>query len=90
MAKAVIGYRVRGFEDPILFNPGDYGWWKRAGHWVAMTPTDDMANLASHQVTEHEDGTITVSPSILVSTSRNGVAVECWHGFLERGVWRSC
>jgi hypothetical protein len=39
-------------------------------------------------VVEHEDGTITVSPSILVSTSRDGKPLEVWHGFLERGVWR--
>lgn len=34
-----------------------------------------------HQVTEHEDGTITVTPSIQCR-------VCGWHGYLERGVWR--
>lgn len=38
--------------------------------------------LRTHTVTEHEDGTITVSPSIFD-------APDGWHGFLERGVWRS-
>ena len=34
---------------------------------------------------EHEDGTITVTPSIVITTH-----VGTWHGFLERGVWREC
>lgn len=31
---------------------------------------------------EHEDGSITLSPSIFVNPPTG------WHGFLERGVWR--
>lgn len=31
-----------------------------------------------------EDGTITVSPSILISHWEG----RSWHGYLERGVWR--
>jgi hypothetical protein len=41
-----------------------------------------MGNLSGHSVTEHDDGTITVSPSIL----DDGRSV--WHGYLERGAWR--
>lgn len=52
--------------------------------WMARTPNGHMGNLANHDVVEHEDGSITVSPSILVSDSKG----ELWHGFLERGVWR--
>jgi hypothetical protein len=37
-----------------------------------------------HTIVEHEDGTITVSPSILVTGSHG----KQWHGYLERGVWR--
>lgn len=83
----MIGRRVPGF-DVHLFAPGDYGFWAEAGHWVGCTPSGDMANLASHQCVEHEDGTLTVSPSIRVSTTWGGQPVECWHGYLERGVWR--
>lgn len=54
--------------------------------WMVRTPNGHMGNLGKHDVTEHEDGTITVSPSILVSNPQEG---ELWHGFLERGVWRS-
>ena len=42
-----------------------------------------MGGLENHDVTEHEDGTITVSPSILI-TGEGG----SWHGYLELGVWR--
>lgn len=65
--------------------PGDYGK-QPDGTWYAVVPDENigMGNLSEHEVTEHEDGTITVSPSILVEDF-NG---HNWHGFLERGVWR--
>jgi hypothetical protein len=56
------------------------------GTWYAASPNGLIGNLGGHQVTEHEDGTITVRPSILVS-SRGSEAR--WHGYLERGVWRA-
>lgn len=84
----MIGKRVRGLE-PHEFQPGEYGRFLRdANNWYAQTPNDHCANLSGHNIIEHEDGTITVSPSILVSTRRQGVEVELWHGFLDRGVWR--
>ncbi len=43
-------------------------------------------NLTNHQVVEHEDGTITVSPSILITFP--GTDWPEWHGYLERGVFR--
>jgi hypothetical protein len=65
-------------------HPSDAGqvWYCRA-----PVPGEIMfsGNLTNHEVTEHEDGTITVSPSILI---RRGRGKE-WHGWLERGVWRS-
>lgn len=80
------GRRVRDLE-PHQFEPGDYGRWEAGGGWYASTPNDLTANLTAHQVVEHEDGSITVSPSIETSSRGTGVY---WHGFLERGVWRSC
>ena len=38
-----------------------------------------------HGITEHEDRTLTVTGSILVTAQQCGVD---WHGYLERGVWR--
>ncbi len=55
--------------------------------WMVRTPNGHLGDVGNHDVVEHEDGTITVSPSILVSNPQQG---ELWHGYLERGVWRSC
>jgi hypothetical protein len=52
---------------------------------MARPPGNHMGDLSEHEVTEHEDGTITVSPSILINDGRDE-----WHGFIERGVWREC
>jgi hypothetical protein len=75
-----------------LPEPGDY-YKHTSGEWHACTPNDHLANLARHQVVEHEDGTITVSPSIAVGKHLNSegrlVPPYLYHGFLEKGVWRS-
>lgn len=65
---------------------GDYGMDPRDGHWKARPPGGKISSgdLSQHEVTEHPDGTITVSPSILVEQPPIGA----WHGYLERGVWR--
>jgi hypothetical protein len=62
----------------------DSGW-----YWYGRVPSDTLTNyglcdLSKHTVTENEDGTITVSPSILTWDGKGNE----WHGFLERGVWR--
>lgn len=68
-----------------LLKPGEYT--NADGIWYAVPPNspDLLANLSKHQVVEHEDGTLSVSPSILVSNSSGS-----WHGYLERGIWRDC
>jgi hypothetical protein len=81
----VQGTRIDYYGDGIP-DPGSYWNDKRDGEWYGMTPNGHMANLAAHTVTEHEDRTITVSPSILVNRGMPGE----WHGYLERGVWREC
>ena len=55
--------------------------------WFLYLPAAGACNLSHHDVIEHEDGTITVSPSILVSDARGG---RLRHGFLRRGVWEPC
>ena len=72
-------------------NPGEYS---RTPHgWRAMTPNGHLASLDAHDVAENPDGTITVSPSIKVMSSRwdetkkTMVPCEVWHGYLERGEW---
>lgn len=67
-----------------ILNPGEYSKLPD-GTWYAAAPRPDFhANLGKHDVVEHDDGTITVSPSILI-TRHDGTT---WHGYLERGTWR--
>lgn len=73
-------------EGHLWLKVGEYGWDPRHGVWLANTPNDHLGDLRNHDVTEHEDGTITVRPSIRVSDGDG----ELWHGWLERGVWREC
>jgi hypothetical protein len=81
--------------------PGDYGRDPQDGNaWHARPPkmsegdafTDChplAGSLAGHDVVEHEDGTITASPSILIHYPWGNPPREIsWHGYLERGVWR--
>lgn len=51
--------------------------------WMVRTPNGHLGNLGNHDVTENPDGTITVSPSILVSNHTG----ELYHGFLRAGEW---
>lgn len=44
---------------------GSY-WIDSGGAWAVCTPNGRIGSIAKHTVVEHEDGTITVSPSILV------------------------
>jgi hypothetical protein len=81
---AMTGRRVEWPEG--LLQPGEYAKHPVNGDWYGCTPNDHLAGLAKHQVTEHEDCTITASPSIKVSDHTG----EVWHGYLERGVWREC
>lgn len=85
------GRRVYDLE-PHEYEPGDYGRWDDA--WYCRTPADTesrrmQGNLRNHHVVEHDDGTITVSPSILVAARWAGEELS-WHGYIERGVWREC
>lgn len=80
------GQRVYPNEQgDLLLKKGEYGINPKDGNWYACVPNGHMGNLANHEVTEHEDGTITVSPSILV-TRHTGEFL--WHGYLEHGIWR--
>lgn len=73
----------RNDVQPFDLQPGDYGL-SLSGTWYGVPPgrPDLIANLTRHHVEEHDDGTITVEPSILVD--RDG---ERWHGYLKRGAW---
>lgn len=74
-------------ENDDIPKPGEYGKHWFDGSWLCCPPghPELLGGLRNHTVIEHEDGTISVSPSILISWPRTG---EQWHGYLERGVWR--
>lgn len=83
----IVGVRRDLGEDEYAMNMGEYGKvLDIEGVWMCCVPATGFSSgtLGNHQVTEHEDGTITVSPSI-ISYGQNG---KQWHGYLERGVWR--
>lgn len=71
-------------DGQLLLAEGEYGR-DCCGIWRARPPGNHMGDLSGHEVTEHEDGTITVSPSILINDGRSE-----WHGYLRRGVWETC
>lgn len=84
------GRRVYPDEDGGLsLEPGDYG--KLGDTWYARAPGDPneslTSNLSNHEVTEHEDGTISVNPSILITGYDNDCKIQ-WHGWLKRGMWQ--
>jgi hypothetical protein len=91
------GRRVQPDADGLrywLMRPCEYGRDPASGVWYGRTPNGHLVNLAAHQVTEHNDGTVTVTPSIGVKSSRYSeeydtmVTFTVWHGFLEHGHWR--
>lgn len=56
------------------------------GEWFVRPPGTRMgASIVNHDVVEHDNETITVSPSIAYSTPDRD---DYWHGYLEHGVWR--
>jgi len=54
--------------------------------WDVVPPGGVLGCVGeNHEVAEHGDGTITVTPSL---RELDGAGVEVWHGWLTRGVWR--
>lgn len=76
----------RDFTDELL-EPGEYGKCSVDGEWYGIPPGNPhlLAGLRNHTVEEHEDGTISVTPSILVRLQHRGLE---WHGYIEHGYWR--
>lgn len=69
--------------------PEGWGWdvisyWKAGDVWMLNLGAGQQGNLSQHDVVEHEDGTITVSPSILLEGTHHR------HGYLRRGIWEPC
>lgn len=83
MTTTVQGTRITSGKLADFQTPGAYG--QVGGGWLVCLPTGELCSMnAGHDITEHEDGTITVSPSILMRADRG----TPWHGWLEKGIWR--
>jgi hypothetical protein len=81
----VIGKR---HPDGTALSSNDLGGYCRDGDvWVCVTPNGRIGDLSGHEVVEHADGTISVSPSILVYPDEGGWSRPGWHGYLRCGVW---
>lgn len=63
-----------------------YWYSSKEGRWYLYLPQGGIGCLVNHKVTEHADGTITVSPSIGLKKTPDAGFVR--HGYLERGRWR--
>jgi hypothetical protein len=72
--------------DYALIQPGDY--WRPPnrpdGEWWFKDPFGRLGRVSTHKVEVHEDGTITVTPSI---APRPDDPPGSFHGFLTKGVW---
>lgn len=81
---------MRVYKEPHELQGGEYTKYDVDGNWYGVPPDTDMLGcFAKHKVIEHEDGTITVSPSILIGgTDEKTRQRVTWHGFLEKGIWR--
>lgn len=89
----MIGKRIYPDSNgEMIFSEGDYGKDPRDGHWYGRPPGGHLGNFTAHEVVEHADGTITVSPSILINPigEYHNPAEKTWHGYLEKGIWREC
>jgi len=65
-------------------------YWNTEYGWMLYIPGCGVGTLGrDHAVIEHEDGTITVTPSVLMTGHKNGRQVVR-HGFLIKGIWSDC
>lgn len=65
----------------VMPNSACYGQ-DKDGTWWCRPPGCHGGMLLDHVVIEHEDKTITVTPSIHM--------VGLWHGYLTNGVFKEC
>jgi len=71
-------------QGNLSLGEGDYGM-DSHGVWLVRPPGCHAGRIPHHKVTVHLDGTITVTPSIVLDDGE-----KKWHGWLTKGVWREC
>ena len=79
-------------DDKIPLNPGEYALFHRQNGdeaWLCNPPNGaGPGSLEQHVVAVHEDGTISVTPSI--QFNKNHPELPQWHGHLIKGSWLEC
>jgi len=73
----------------VAFDDPECHYFKADDQWYLNIPGCGLAGLRNHEVREHDDGTISVYPSILTTGHHDGREVRR-HGFLTRGAWYGC
>jgi hypothetical protein len=81
MCKCLDKKEIHTLEEGEYLKAHDGVWYCRP----PGAPKRMIANLSGHLVIDHEDGTITVNPSILITCGDYS-----WHGYLIKGEWRTC
>lgn len=77
--------RVENYHGRI---EGKICYWKHTtAGWFLSFPDGTLGNLSAHACVEHEDGTLSATPSILITGAPD---VKRRHGYLTRGVWNPC
>ncbi len=79
--------RVVGFAE---CNDDELCYWKGEDGWYLNLPGCGLATLRGHKVEEHEDGTISATPSILTTGHNDKGEQVTRHGYLTRGIWKEC
>jgi hypothetical protein len=64
-------------------------YWHTSNGWLLYIPGCGVGTLSAHSVVENADGTITVTPSILMHGHNDGQPTTR-HGYLTNGEWREC
>lgn len=81
--------RLDGYDKLSEADTPQICYWKGEDGWYLYLPKCGIGALRNHQITEHEDGTITAHPSIKVWGHNEGTQT-IRHGFLVRGEWQPC
>lgn len=84
MSKILQGTRLN--DNIIPLSKGEYSK-QNNGDWLLCLPTGihGRINNTTWNIIEHENNTITVSPSINTTCPDPNYN---WHGWLENGIWR--
>jgi hypothetical protein len=86
----IAAIRMDDCRDALDTPTPAYGKWADGVWWFYHPDEGLIGNLSGHTVVEHEDGTITATPSILITYDGADGVHQQVHGYLTRGVWRDC